>query len=101
MADERLHKTRKYKGVFDGVATAAHGQPDLGRARLLRPSLAQMFGDNQDTRPRPTACGDIRGGLITWLERSTVQKNRTREGCFLVLPMRSASRSAGKNSDVA
>ena len=82
MADERLHKTRKYKGVFDGVATAAHGQPDLGRARLLRPSLAQMFGDNQDTRPRPTACGDIRGGLITWLERSTV-KNAPASGAFL------------------
>ena len=80
MADERLHKTRKYKGVFDGVATAAHGQPDLGRARPPRPSLAQMPGDNQDTRLRPTACGDIRGGLITWLERSTVKKPHPRGG---------------------
>ena len=42
-------------------------QLTLGRARSLRPSLAQMPGDSQDTRPRPTACGDIRGGLITWL----------------------------------
>src|SRR6516165_11624115 len=42
-------------------------QLTLDRARSLRPSLAQMPGDSQDTRPRPTAYGDIRGGLITWL----------------------------------
>jgi len=44
MADERLHKTREYKGVFDGVATAAHAWPSSISAAVIGANAGRQPG---------------------------------------------------------
>ena len=71
MADQRLDKAGEYKVVFDGVGTAAHAPArswSVSTSAVIATIIGANAGDTQDTRPRLTAYGNIRGGLITWLQ---------------------------------